>query len=282
MTPLYRARHEAMATEFEIIIAQDDVDAAYAGNVADAVFAEIDRLEDELSRFRPMSDIWRVNHLRKGERAPVGLAAADCLALAKAVHAETNGAFDITIGPLMKIFRNSDGTPRTPSAEEVAFAQQRVGIHVFDLDETGFVTSHVDYPLLDLGAVGKGYALDQVVTVLEDWSVQNVLLNAGDSSILAIGAPPGEQGWVVSVGGENKIPLRLTDRAVSGSGFQVKGNHIMNPRTFQPMPVRKERVWASAPTAALSDALSTAFAVMTRQETTAFCARHLEVEAIWE
>ncbi|WP_172682914.1 FAD:protein FMN transferase [Verrucomicrobium spinosum] len=62
------------------------------------------------------------------------------------------------------------------------------------------------------------------------------------------------------MGGENKIPLRLTDRAVSGSGFQVKGNHIMNPRTFQPMPVRKERVWASAPTAALSDALSTAFA----------------------
>lgn len=282
MTPLFRARHEAMATEFELIIAQDDIDAAYADSVAHAVFAEIDKLEDELSRFRPGSDIWRVNHLRKGDRTPVGFAAADCLALAKAVHAETQGAFDITIGPLMKVYRNGDGSPRTPEAEELAFARQRVGIHLFDLDEIGFVTAHVDYPLLDLGAVGKGYALDQAVSVLEDWSIKNALLNAGDSSILAIGAPPGDQGWVVTVGGSEKIPLRLTDRAVSGSGFNVKGNHIMNPRSMEPMPVRKERVWASAPTAALSDALSTAFAIMSRQETKAFCEQHPEIEAIWE
>jgi thiamine biosynthesis lipoprotein len=282
MTPLYRATHEAMATVFEVIIVQDDADPTYAASAAHAVFAEIDRLENELSRFRPMSDIWRVNHLRQGGKAPVGLAATDCLALAKAMHAETGGAFDITVGPLMKIFRNNDGTPRTPLPEEEAYARQRVGIHVFDLDDQGFVTSHVDYPLLDLGAVGKGYALDQAVTVLEDWSIHNALLNAGDSSILAIGAPPGEEGWIVSVGNAEKIPLRLTNRAVSGSGFQVKGNHIMNPRTLQPMPVRPERVWASAPTAALSDALSTAFTVMTRQETTALCARFPDVDAIWE
>ncbi|HSJ01831.1 MAG: FAD:protein FMN transferase [Verrucomicrobium sp.] len=282
MTPLFRARHEAMATVFEIIIAQEGIDSAYAGNVADAVFAEIDRLEDELSRFRPMSDIWRVNHLRKGEKAPVGLAATDCLSLAKAVHAETGGAFDITIGPLMKIYRNDDGSPRTPQEEEEAFARQRVGIHVFDLDDAGFVTAHVDYPLLDLGAVGKGYALDQAVQVLEDWSITNALLNAGDSSILAVGAPPGDEGWIVTVGNKEKIPLRLTDRAVSGSGFQVKGAHIMNPRIMKPIPVSKDRIWASAPTAALSDALSTAFTVMSRQETVAFCTRHSEVEAIWE
>lgn len=279
-TPLFRARHEAMATMFEIIIAQDDVDATYAGQAADAVFAEIDRLEEELSRYKPGSDIWRINNLNKGERAPVGLATMDCLSLAKAVHEETNGAFDITIGPLMKIFRNDDGTTRTPSTGEQEEAKMRVGMNVFHLDDDGFVTVQVDFPMLDLGAIGKGYALDQVVTTLHDWSIQNALLNAGDSSILAIGKPLGDDGWIVTVGNKEKQSLRLTDRAVSGTGFQVKGNHIMNPRTMQPVAMRAERVWASAPTAALSDALSTAFTVMTRAEIDAFCDRHPEVHAI--
>ncbi len=279
-TPFFRARHEAMATIFEIIIAEDDMDATYAGQAADAVFTEIDRLEEELSRYKPGSDIWRVNNLSKGERAPVGLAAMDCLGLAKAVHEETNGAFDITVGPLMKIFRNDDGTPRTPTAEEVEEARARVGMHVFQLDDDGFVTVQVDYPLLDLGGIGKGYALDQAVATLNDWSIANALLNAGDSSILAIGKPLGDDGWIVTVGNKEKQPLRLSDRAVSGTGFQVKGNHIMNPRTMQPVTMRAERVWASAPTAALSDALSTAFTVMTRAEIDAFCDRHPEVHAI--
>lgn len=279
-TPLFRARHEAMATLFEIIIAEDDMDATYAGQAADAVFAEIDRLEEELSRYKPGSDIWRVNNLNKGERCPVGLAAMDCLGLAKAVHEETGGAFDITIGPLMKIFRNDDGTPRTPTPEDLEHAGARVGMHVFEIDDNGFVTVQVDNPLLDLGGIGKGYALDQAVSTLNDWGIQNALLNAGDSSILAIGKPLGDDGWIVTVGNKEKQPLRLSDRAVSGTGFQVKGNHIMNPRTMQPVAIRAERVWASAPTAALSDALSTAFTVMSREEIDAFCDRHPEVHAI--
>ncbi len=277
---LFKFRHEAMATVFEVIISQDDGDEAYAGQAARAVFAEVDRLEDELSRFRAVSDIWRVNHLQAGERAPVGLAALDCLLLAQTVQAETAGAFDITIGPLMHIFRNDDGTPRTPQPDELALVKSHVGPQVFTVDESGFVTAHVDYPLLDLGAVGKGYALDQAANILQEWSVHNAVLNAGDSSILAIGAPLGERGWIVTVGNKEKIPLTLVDRAISASGFMVKGGHIMNPRTMQPLPVKPERVWASAPTAALSDALSTAFAVMSPAEVEAFCARHPDVEAI--
>ncbi|MFZ4767743.1 MAG: FAD:protein FMN transferase, partial [Roseimicrobium sp.] len=88
-----------MATEFVVTIAQADITEDYASQVADAVFAEIDRLEEELSRFRPGSDIWRINHLPAGGQCPIGLAATDCLLLAKAVHRETMGAFDITIGP---------------------------------------------------------------------------------------------------------------------------------------------------------------------------------------
>lgn len=277
----YRFRQEAMATVFEVTIAQDDVDPTYAGQAADAVFAEIARLEDELSRFRQTSDIWRISQLTAGESLSVGLAAWDCLSLAKAVHASTHGAFDITIGPLMQVWRNADGTPRQPAAEELELVRTRIGSHLFELDPDGFLVRVLaDHMVFDLGALGKGYALDQAVDVLRDWSIGNALLNAGDSSVLAIGAPPGDTGWVVTFTTDERHTLSLRDRALSGSGFAVKGGHIMNPRTFAPVPVRADRIYASAPTASLSDALSTAFMVMDRAEIDRLCAAHPGVEAM--
>lgn len=270
-----------MATEFKLIIAVDDeVTEIYAAQAAQAAFAEIDRLEDELSRFRAMSDITRVNGLLAGQRIPVGMATADCLELAAAVRAETSGAFDISVGPLMSIYRNHDGTPRTPQSEELDAARDRIGQGIYEVEEGGFVVAKVDYPALDLGAVGKGYALDQAAALLQQWSVYRALLNAGDSTVLAMQAPAGDEGWPVSVGNEVKRIISLKERAVSGSGFQVQGAHIMNPRTLQPVPVKAERVWACAPTAALSDALSTAFAVMDIDEIEGFCSRHAEIEWI--
>ena len=272
-----------MATVFEIIIPESDADEAYGSQATQAAFAEIDRLEDELSRFRPVSDIWRINQLKAGQTATVGLAALDCLTLAKAVHEETSGAFDITIGPLMNCFRNPDGSGRIPFPEEEEFAAARVGTHLYEVDEMyGKVTVHHDNILIDLGAVGKGYAIDQIVQLLRDWSIPNALLNAGDSTILGSGAPTGDEGWIITVGNKEKHALRVTDRAVSGTGFAVKGAHIMNPRTKKPLAIRPGRVWASAPTAALSDALSTAFMVMDPEEIDALCERNPDVQAILE
>lgn len=270
-----------MATGFEITIAQEDIEESYAAQVAAAVWGEIDRLELELSRFKHGSDIWQINHSQKGESRPVGLATLDCLQLAKAVHSETNGAFDITVGPLMRVYRHEDGSQRVPHREDVEYARERVGMEVFEITEDGFVTVNVDEPVLDLGAVGKGYALDQCVQILQDHGVHNALLNAGDSSVLALGCNQGEEGWNVTVGnGSKKRLLLLKDRAVSASGFAVKGAHIMNPRTKRPAPIKKKRIWAIAPTAALSDALSTAFTIMPADEIVAFCDRHPEIEAV--
>jgi FAD:protein FMN transferase len=281
MTEHFRFRHEAMATLFEITIAQDDIDKTYAGSAADAVFAEIDRLEAELSRYQATSDIYRISQLKAGESATVGLATWDCLSLAKAVHEETGGAFDITIGPLMNLWRNEDGSPRQPDEEDLAWARGHVGTSLFDLDPEGLrVTVKADRIVFDLGAVGKGYALDQCVEVLNDWSISNALLNAGDSTILGIGAPPGDPGWIVTVGGDQEKVVRLKDRAISSSGFAVKGAHIMDPRTFRPVPIRETRAHVVAPTAAMSDALSTAFMVMDKDAIEALCRKHPEVEAI--
>ena len=278
---LFRHEHEAMNTRFEVVIPETDADAGYAAQVAQAVFSEIDRLEDDLSRFRSSSDIARIRKLKSGESLLLGLAALDCLSLAKAVHAETDGAFDITVGALMRIYRGDDDRLRLPSPEEEGWAHQRVGMKLFDLDEdSGRITVHADQIVLDLGACGKGYALDQCVGLLGDWSIKNALLNAGDSTVLGIGAAPSSDGWPVTAGNRVKQQIILQNNALSGSGFHVKGAHIINPRTKRPVPPKPDRVWALAPTAALSDAISTSFMVMKPEEVAVFCAKHPEVRAI--
>ncbi|MEZ5384668.1 MAG: FAD:protein FMN transferase [Prosthecobacter sp.] len=269
-----------MATTFDVIINHADADGTYAAQAANAVFDEIRRLEDELSRFRASSDIYRLGQLKAGESILVGMAAWDCLSLAKAMHQETMGAFDITIGPLMSLFVTRDGDPRQVDKQVLEQARQIIGSHRFDLDEaTMRVTVHASNMIFDLGAMGKGYALDQCADLLQDWKIPNFVLNAGDSTILAIGSPSGKEAWQITLGGGAQ-QLPLSNHAVSGSGFAVQGAHIMNPRLFQPVPVRNRRTYALAPTAALSDALSTAFMVMNKEEVEALCSRYADVEAL--
>ena len=281
MIEAHRFTHQAMNTEFEVIIAQPGMSATSAQSAARAMFLEIDRLEEELSRFRPTSEIWRLSLLKAGESIVVDYATWDCLSLAKAVHQETNGAFDITIGPLMKLWRNKDGSPRLPVPEEVAATRQRVGSHLFSMDEASQrVTVHTDGLVFDLGAVGKGYALDQAVRVLNDWDVQTALLNAGESTILGVGIPPDIEGWPVDLHLAEPRTIMLHDGALSCSGFAVQGNHIMNPRTGEPVPMQNTRSYVLAPTAALSDALSTAFMILEPEEIKALCDKYPGVECL--
>lgn len=280
---LHAFQREAMATSFEVIIAESaEVDALYAAQAAEAVFEEILRLEDELSRFRHGSYIWQLNQLSAGQSLNVSLATWDCLSLAKSLFEESNGAFDITIGPLMHLWRTEDGSLREPDPEKLALARASVGSQFFDLDESELcVTVKADHMVFDLGAVGKGYALDQAASILDQWGVANALLNAGDSTLLALGQPPGEEAWSITLADGAKA-MTLRDRALSGSGFMVKGAHIMNPRTLQPIPVQAQRSYALAPSAALSDGLSTAFMVMEPAEVQALCAEYAGlVEAVW-
>ncbi len=268
---------DAMATRFTVVISPADADAAYAGQAANAVRMEVERLEEELSRFKPGSEIWRLSLLQSGQSARVGLAAWDCLALAKSLHQETGGAFDITVGPLMRLWRQDDGSLRQPHADEVEQARQITGSHLFELDEEDLSVTVRAHPMVfDLGGIGKGYALDQAVQVLNEWGLHNALLNAGDSTVLTLGAPPGEDAWQVQAGEDM---FALSDRALSGTGFAEQGQHIMDPRTLQPVPVQNRR-YALAPTAALADALSTAFMVMTDDEVHALCVRYPEVSAL--
>lgn len=280
---IFRFVHEAMNTQFEVLIPETDADQAYAAQAAHAIFEELDRLENELSRFRSQSDIFRINRLKRGESTIVGLATLDCLSIARAVHAETAGAFDISVGPLMNIYRDAGGGLRIPHSDEETCARARTGMNLFGFDEEERrVTVHADGIVLDLGAIGKGYALDQCADLLGDWSIRNALLNAGDSTVLGIGSAPGGGSWTVTAGNKRKREILLQNNALSGSGFHVKGAHIINPRTMRPVPPKADRTWCIAPTAVLSDALSTAFMVMKAEEIEALCAKNGGVVAILE
>ena len=247
-------RHEAMATYFEITVSGQD--RGYAGRAAAAAFRELDRLEGELSRYVESSDISRANRLARGDSTVVGDDAIECLLTALGVWAATAGAFD----PAYASERTAGGT-RTAPAFSVDHERHRL-------------TSLSDRLHLDLGAVGKGYALDRMAAVLGDWGVDNASLNSGGSTLLGLGDGPTGDGWLAAVGeAPSRVSVGLTNAALSGSGVAVKGSHIVDPRSGA-RAARSLRAWSHAPVAALADALSTAFFVMADQEVRDFCGAH--------
>jgi thiamine biosynthesis lipoprotein len=287
-----RFSHEAMATTFEVIVVHED--ARYARQAAAAAFDEVDRLEADLSRFIESSDISRINNLPANQPLLIGLAAFECLQISARMYAETDGAFDITVGSLLDCWRNEDGTPRTPSQEELNLARRRTGTGLLKLDEVEHTVELLAGPLqIDLGGIGKGYAVDRMAELLHEWSIETALISGGYSSVLALDAPAGIRGWPVTLSdpprrfasqtrnsGGKRILARpyLKRRAVSGSGLQ-KGRHIIDPRTARPVK-GKRAAWACAPDAATADALSTAFMVMAPDEIKKYCLRHPDVLAM--
>ncbi len=280
---LHRFEHNAMATVYEIYIHHEN--RTYAEQAALDAFNEIDRLEDELSRFRPNSDVSRINALKPEETIIIGPDAFECLRHCQQLYADTGGVFDVTVGVLMDCWLKKDKLLRQPEPEELEKARRRMGIDHFQLDEETFeITLVHDEPVgLDFGGYGKGYALDRVAELLEEWEIRRALIHGGSSSILALDAPPDSDGWPVTIsdpGDRSKIlaDINLKNCAVSGSGLE-KGQHVLDPRTGWPLS-GKPGAWAMTKNAAGSDALSTAFLIMLVSEVEAFCRRNPETRAL--
>ena len=277
-----RFSHEAMATTFEILVVHED--ERYARQAAAAAFDEVDRLESELSRFRENSDITRINNLPAHQPLQVGLDAFECLRLSVRMYAETHGAFDVTVGSLIRCWRNKDGTPRSPSPEELNLARLRTGANLLHLDEREHtVRLSAGGVQVDLGGVGKGYAVDRVAELLREWDIDTALVSGGYSSVLALDAPAGTNGWPLTLSDPDDRERilarpRLRARSLSGSGVQ-KGGHIISSRTGRPIEGRRA-AWASAPDAGTADALSTAFMIMSPDEIKRYCLLHPDAVAM--
>jgi thiamine biosynthesis lipoprotein len=243
MADIYQLNHRAMATYFEVRIA--DEERIYAAQAAQAALDLLDKLESHLSRFRANSDIARITRLAPGEKMRLSQPTFDCLEIAKKMELATLGAFSAAATAM----QTQTNLPRWHLLPEEPAIQCDSGRLHFDL-----------------GAIGKGFALDQMAELLRSWDCPSFLLVAGGSSILSGGPPKDTAGWSCGLG-DDHAPQRffLTHASLSGSGLAVKGSHILDPRTGQPA-VRQNRAWALADTAAESDALSTACMVLSEFE----------------
>jgi thiamine biosynthesis lipoprotein len=263
-----------MACTFEVFLALEDPE--YGEKAARAVFEEIDRLELELSRYVPHSDIARIASLREGESLLVGPDALECLLLAAEISSETGGAFDVTYAS--RSVEGGAGRLGVPAREPV-LALDPAAHEVRALREGVAV---------DLGGIGKGYALDRAAERIRDWKIDAALLHAGKSTVLAVGSRPGSGAWPIGLrlggtegpGREVRGPERieLRDAAASGSGRTLRGDHVVDPRSGRAAKGTLA-AWAVAPSAARADALTTAFLVLGVDEVRAYCEGHPGISA---
>jgi FAD:protein FMN transferase len=259
---VHRFSHEAMATVYEVYAVH--ADRQYAAQAAQAAFDLVDRLERELSRFLPNSDITRINRLDAAETTRVAASTMECLVIARHMFDVTGGAFDVSIGTGL------------PSLE-------------LDPDES-FVRATRRGVQVDLGGIGKGYAVDLMAELLEDWELREALVHGGFSSVLTLDPPPPHGGWPLTLSDpadRSRVlaPLSTRQTALSASGLR-KGDHIVDPRTGSRVPGRRA-AWVALPrpresgakAAAVADALTTALMLLDREQIEQICGSSAGLEA---
>ena len=268
----------------------------YTGAVAaaEAALDEIDRLEAQLTVYRDSSEVSRLNHLAALQSVPVEEKLFSLLELAARISSETEGAFDITAGALIRAWGFYRGPRRVPAVEERVEALSRVGMRHVILDSEARTVRYQRPVEINLGSIGKGHALDRVAELLRrERNLSSALLQGGHSSVYAMGSEPGnDRGWAVGISHpwnpkRRLALLRLRDRALgtSAATFQYlvydgrKLGHILDPRTGWPAEGMAS-VSVTAPTAAAADALATAFFILGVDKARAYCEKHSEIGAL--
>jgi thiamine biosynthesis lipoprotein len=263
------ARH-AMATRFELVLSGENAAALRAAG--EEALAEVERLENQLSLYRPGSEIAQLNARAAFEPVQVSPEVFALLQHAAKLSLETDGAFDITIAPLVRCWGFMGDSGRKPSPEEVQTARSIVGMDkvLFDVP-TRTIRFARPGVMLDLGAIGKGYAIERGAEILREAGATSALFHGGTSTVCAIGHPPEALAWKVAVdvprekGTVERREFHLRDESMSVSAIwgrmfqsgEEKFGHVIDPRTGAPAT---EAVLAAVvlPNATETDALSTA------------------------
>ena len=242
MSHIHKFDHHAMKTTFILRIVSDD--AKLAQDVAHTAIVLLDEIEMTLSRYIEGSDVFRINHTETGQKLFISQTCYDCLRLAAEAHEHTGGLFDITLGTLIEHQKNK-AAGSVPSLS---------GTLSIDPDRPA-ITCVTAGREIDLGGIGKGYALDQLKTLLEDWGIESALLCAGASTQLAFGSAT----WPIELSGDHhQQTIKLNNQALSASGISIQGSHIVSPHKRHAPNYHFKRAWILQPSAALADAWSTA------------------------
>ncbi|MBI4876866.1 MAG: FAD:protein FMN transferase [Acidobacteria bacterium] len=237
---------DAMGTTYTVVAYGTDRNVLIGAT--EGAFEEVRRLDRMLSNYRPESELSEVNRFGAERAVAAGPELFGLLSACVEYSRRSQGTFDITVGPLMKVWGFYRGSGRLPHRAEIRGALARVGYKNILLDaRTQTVRLARAGVELDPGGVGKGYAVDRIVAVLKEYNINSALVTAGGSSIYALGTPPNEPGWKVKIRNP-KSPsqtideVTLRDLSLSTSGnyekfFRAGGklySHVMDPRTGYP------------------------------------------------
>lgn len=261
-----------MGTKFEIIVyAPDETTASKA---ARAGFDRIAALDGIMSDYKQTSELMRLCKKSGGEPVKVSDDLFTILERSQELAKASDGAFDVTIGPVVKLWRRARKSIQLPDPEDLAAARKLVGFDKVKLDRKDRTVQLTTPGMqLDLGGIAKGYAADAAQKVLKEHGIKQALVAAGGDVVVS-DPPPGAEGWkvaVASLAGADKAEqfLMLKNAAVSTSGdaeqyVEIEGkrySHIVDPRTGLGL-LGRQSVTVIAPDGTTSDSLATAVCVM--------------------
>ena len=250
--PIYTWQGAALGARATLRLAHPDAQAISA-----RVAAEISRLEDIFSLYRPQSALSQLNRAGVLHTPPFEL--LECLSLAGAVHAASDGRFDPTIQPLWACYAEASANGALPEETARANAQALTGWDRVTLDAATIATQ--PDMSLTLNGIAQGYIADRVADMLSAEGLTNILIDTGE--FRALGAQPDGRAWPVKLAAGGEVPLvarALATSAPLGTTFDESGEvgHILDPRTGRPSQAIWREITVSAKSAALADALSTA------------------------
>ena len=259
----------AMRSRFELLLSGDD--EPFLRAAGEEALEEIAAVERELSFFDPRSEISEVNRRAHAESVRVAPPLFELLTQCKQLWRLTSGCFDPTIGPLLELWGFGEGRSASPSRQDVQDALDRVGMDKVELNparrSVRFSSPGVS---INLGSIGKGYALDRAADVLIECGVSGALLHGGTSSVRAIGMDGAGRTWTIAVADPSHSDRSLAEVCLRDAALGVSGNHlntrevagrrvghVIDPRNGEPVCERRLAAVVTR-TGAEADALSTA------------------------
>ena len=250
MTDSHTFKHEAMKTTFTLRLIH--AQAKLACDAANQAFALIDEMENVLSRYISGSDVSQINRMQSGQTLFISETCYECIRIALKIYIASDGLFDITLGRQIE-HQKTAMTGVVPSIKgQLMVDPDRPAIHCIKAGRE-----------IDLGGIGKGYALDCIVPLLRDLGIKSGLVAAGASTQLAFG----ENSWGIELTGSTSMPVvELKNQALSVSGIEIQGSHIVSPRQTEFTQYPHARVRVVHEEAACADAWSTACLLMTESE----------------
>jgi thiamine biosynthesis lipoprotein len=267
---LYKFHQVAMGTAIEITLVGDNEEAA--NKAALRAFQEIKRIEQLMSPWIESGDVFRINQSSGKERVKISRETLEVIKKAQEISALSDGRFDITVGPLVELWRKAREKKIPPFAEEVKEKLGLVNFKNIAIDREGKVFLKKKGMAIDLGAIAKGYAVDRAFELLQSLGYKNVLVNAGGD--LRVGGLKNKQPWSIGIQHPRESKnflarISVSDMAVATSGdyerfFIYEGkryHHIFNPQNGFPTD-DCQSVTVLCKEGMMADALATAVFVL--------------------